>query len=101
MALEDPAEVPPRDLEARRRLDRADRGRARELVEQRHLAEDVARTELGDLLGGAGVVLDDLDLARPDDERADAGVALPDDLLAALPALLDRGVRDLAQGVVV
>src|SRR5437588_12440280 len=42
VALEDPAEVPPLDTEARRRLERADRRRSRELVEEGHLAEDLA-----------------------------------------------------------
>jgi chorismate synthase len=94
MALEDPAEVPALDPECGGRFDRARRRRTWELVEQRHLAEDVAGPEGGDLLLLAIPVLDDVDLARPDDEGADAAVALPHDLLPGLVPLLDRGVRD-------
>src|SRR6266566_3919983 len=94
MALEDAAEVPALDPEGGGRLDRADGRRTRELVEERHLAEDVARPERADLLFFPVAILDDLDLARTDDEGADAGVALPDDLLPRLVPLLDRGVRD-------
>src|SRR5437773_1723332 len=39
-------------------------------------------------------VLDDVDLARADDERTDTGVALADDLLSRFVALLHRGVGD-------
>ena len=83
------AEVPPLDSERGRRLDGASGRRTRELVEERHLAEDVAGSEGGDLLLFAIAVLDDVDLARTDDERADAGVALADDLLPRFVALLD------------
>src|SRR5437879_6021756 len=47
MTLEDPAEVPALDPESGCRLDRASGRRARELVEERHLAEDVAGAERG------------------------------------------------------
>jgi chorismate synthase len=94
MAFEDPAEVPALDPERGGRVARARGRRPRELVEQRHLAEDIAGTERGDLLLLAVAVLDDVDLAGADDERADAGVALPHDLLPRFVPLLDRGVRD-------
>jgi chorismate synthase len=86
--------MPALDSERGGRLDGASCRRARELVEERHLAEDVAGAKRRDLLLLAVAVLDDVDLARPDDERADAGVALSNDLLSRFVALLDRGVRD-------
>jgi predicted GNAT superfamily acetyltransferase len=101
MALEDPAEVPARDAEARRRLDGAHRRGPRELVQEGHLAEDVARPEVAHLFIAAGVILDDLHFAGAHDEHADARVALTDDLLSGLPALLDGGVADLLERVVV
>src|SRR2546430_4812974 len=94
MALEDPAEVPALDPESGGRLDRAGRRRTREFVEEGHLAEDVTRAERGDLLLLALRVLNDVDLAGPDDERADAGVPLSNDLLPGFVPLLDRGIRD-------
>src|SRR5204863_435741 len=50
--------------------------------------------ERGDLLLLALAVLNDVDLAGPDDECADAGVALANDLLPRFVPLLDRGIRD-------
>jgi len=94
MTLEDPAEVPPLDPESSGRFDRASGRRAREFVEEGHLAEDVTRAERGDLLLLAVPVLNDVNLAGPDDEGADAGVALANDLLARFVPLLDRGIRD-------
>src|SRR5438874_342239 len=66
----------------------------REFVQKRHLAEDIARPERCDLLFLPLAVLDDVDLARADDERTDTGVALADDLLPRFVALLHRGVGD-------
>jgi chorismate synthase len=94
MALEDSAEVPPLDPERGGWLDRASGRRTWEFVEQRHLTKDIAGPESGDLLVFAVAVLNDVDLARSDDEGADAGIALPDDLLPRLVPLLHRGVRD-------
>src|SRR5437867_9939787 len=94
MALEDPAEVPALDAKRRRRLHRADRRGTRELIEEGHLAEDIPRPERRELGLLAAAVLNDVHLARADDERAHAGVALPDDVLPGFVALLDRGVRD-------
>src|SRR5947208_13827842 len=101
MALEDAAEVPARETQARGRLERAHRRGAREFIQGRHVAEEATRADLADLLLLAVAILNDLDTARADDEHAHARVALAHDLLAGLPLLLDRGVRDLAQGVVV
>jgi chorismate synthase len=86
--------MPALDPECGGRLDGADGRRARELVEERHLAEDVAGPQRRDLGFLAFAILDDVDLARPDDERADAGVALPNDLLPRFVPLLHRGIRD-------
>src|SRR2546422_1156617 len=94
MALEDPAEVPALDAKRRRRLHRADRRGTRELVEEGHLAEDLPRPKRRELGLLAAAVLNDVDLARADDERAHAGVALPHDVLPGFVALLDCGVRD-------
>jgi chorismate synthase len=101
VALEDPAEVPPLDPERGGRLDRAGGRRTWELVEERHFAEDIAGPERGDLLLLAVAVLNDVDLAGADDEGADAGVALPDDLLARLVSLLDSRVCDRFQRALV
>ncbi len=94
VALEDPAEVPALDADAGRGFYRAGRRRARELVEQRHLAEDVAGPEHPKLLYATVAVLDDLDLPRADDEDANAGVALTDDLVTGGVLLLDRRIGD-------
>src|SRR5213075_1354138 len=94
MTLEDAAEVPALDAETRGRLDRTARRAARELVEERHLAEDVAALQLSELVLVTLTVLHDLDAALLDDERADAGVTLTHDLLAGRVVLFDRGVRD-------
>ena len=86
--------MPALDPKCGGRLDRSDGRRTWEFVEERHLAEDIAGTERGDLLLLAVAVLDDVDLAGADDESADAGVALPNDLLPRLVPLLDGGIRD-------
>src|SRR4051812_23756124 len=70
VALEDPLEVPALDPERGGRLDRAHARGARELVEERHLADDIAGTERRELLLLAVALLDDLDPAGADDERA-------------------------------
>ena len=86
--------MPALDTERCGRVDRTSGRRPRELVEQRHLAEDIARPERGDLLLLAIAVLDDVDLARADDEGADAAVALAHDFLPRFVPLLHRGIRD-------
>src|SRR5438132_3684270 len=101
MTFEDPAEVPALDAQRGRRLDGAGARRARELVEERHLSEDIARSERRELDLFAALVLDDVDLAGTNDERADAGVALTHDLLPGLVALLDRSVRDRIERLLV
>src|SRR5437867_7382025 len=94
MALEDPAEVPAVDAERGGRRDGAGDGRARELVEERHLPDDITWSERRELDLSAALVLNDVDLARADDERADARVTLAQDLLPRLITLLDGGIRD-------
>ena len=101
MALEDPAEVPALDAERGGRLDGAGAGRARELVEERHLPDDISWSERRELDLSAALVLNDVDLARADDERADARVTLAQDLLPRLVTLLDRGVRDRVERLLV
>ena len=101
VALQDPAEVPALDPERSGGLDRAHRRRTRELVEERHLAENIARPERADLLLITVAILDDLDLAGPDDESTNAGVALPNDLLPRFVLLLDGGVRDRLEGTLI
>src|SRR2546426_6278131 len=91
VALEDPAEVPALDAEAGGRLGRARGRRAGELVEQGHLADHLARSEGGELRLLAVTLLQDVDFARADDERAHARVALADDLLTGLVPLIDPG----------
>src|SRR5579859_2767075 len=94
VTLEDPLEVPALDAEAGGRLDRADRRRPRELVEERHLTEHVPLFELRELVLVGAALLDGLDLALLDDEGADARVALAHDVLARGVALLHGRVRD-------
>jgi predicted GNAT superfamily acetyltransferase len=94
MALEDAPEMPTLDPERGRRLGRSDGGGAGEFIEERHLPEDVARSERRELRLLAAPVLHDVDFSGTDDEGAHAGVALANDLVARLVTLLDRGVRD-------
>src|SRR5512132_4275985 len=101
MALEDAAEMPALDPECGRGLRGAHAGRPRELVEQRHLADDVTRAERRELDLLAVAFLDDVDLARADDERAYSGVALTHDVLARLIGLLDCRVRDRVERLLV
>jgi hypothetical protein len=80
---------------------RADRCGTRELVEEGHLAEHVTGLHLAEPALGAVPVLERFHPARPDDERADPGVALADDVLPGGVALLDRGVRDRLERLLV
>src|SRR4026208_2045208 len=101
MALENAAEMPALDAECRRGLDRPRTRRARELIEERHLTEDLTRTERRELDLFAALLLDDVDLAGADDERADSGVPLAHDLLPWLIALLHGRIRDRVERLLV
>src|SRR5437899_1716855 len=94
MAFEDPSEMPTLDPERGRRLDGPDGRRTWELVEERHLAEDLAGSKRRELRFLAASILDHVDLPGANDERADAGVALAHDLVAGLVTLLHRSIRD-------
>src|SRR5437899_662733 len=101
MALQDPQEVPALDAQDGRRLHRLGGRRARKLIEQRHLSDDLAGSERCELRLFAVAVLRDVDLAGADDERADAGIALTHDLLSRLVRLLDGGPLDRIERSVV
>src|SRR4051794_11846232 len=87
--LHEALEVPRRHAEAAQLRVGGDGGRALVAVEQRHLAEVVARAQRAD-----DAVADAHErLALDDDEEADAAASLDDDLLAGGERPLDQGLR--------